>query len=127
MPVDELAADDAPYSSGLAPMLSKALVLIRVWSSDYKTVASYWVLNATDKAETDYFTGLGYWTRAGPEQCSLATRGKPPRRAKDVGRSVVDRRREHSRKPDVLWERHSSPGTYTNVAGKLVAEDCAKL
>jgi len=62
-------------------------------------------LNAAAKAETDYFTGLGYWTRANPEQCLLATRGKPPRRAKDVRRLVVDRRREHSRKPDVVRDR----------------------
>jgi N6-adenosine-specific RNA methylase IME4 len=62
-------------------------------------------LNAAAKAETDYFTGLGYWTRANPEQCLLATRGKPPRKAKDVRRLVVDRRREHSRKPDVVRDR----------------------
>jgi hypothetical protein len=36
---------------------------------------------------------------------SHATRGKPPRRAKDVRRLVVDKRREHSRKPDCIRER----------------------
>ena len=51
------------------------------------------------------FTGLGYWTRANPEQCLLATRGKPARRAKDVRRLVVDKRREHSRKADCVREQ----------------------
>jgi N6-adenosine-specific RNA methylase IME4 len=32
----------------------------------------------------------------------LATRGKPPRKAKNVRRLVVEKRREHSRKPDVV-------------------------
>lgn len=50
-------------------------------------------------------TRLGYWTRANPEQCLLATRGKPARRAKDIRRLVVDKRREHSRKPDCVRER----------------------
>ena len=44
-------------------------------------------------------------TRANPEQCLLATRGKPRRQAKDVRRLVVEKRREHSRKPDCVRER----------------------
>lgn len=107
MPVGELAADDcALFVWAIDPLLPKALELIHAWGFEYKTVAFYWVkLNAAAKAETDYFTGLGYWTRANPEQCLLATRGKPPRKAKDVRRLVVDRRREHSRKPDVVRDR----------------------
>ena len=34
----------------------------------------------------------------------MATRGKPMRKAKDVRRLVVERRREHSRKPDCVRE-----------------------
>jgi N6-adenosine-specific RNA methylase IME4 len=54
---------------------------------------------------TDFFCGLGYWTRANVEQCLLATRGKPPRMAKDVRRLIVSPRREHSRKPDETYSR----------------------
>ncbi len=39
-------------------------------------------------SETDFFCGLGYWTRANVEQCLLATRGEPPRMAKDVRRAL---------------------------------------
>jgi N6-adenosine-specific RNA methylase IME4 len=35
----------------------------------------------------------------------LATRGKPSREAKDVKRLVVEKRREHSRKPDCVHGR----------------------
>jgi len=69
----------------------------------YKTVGFYWV-KQNNKSE-GFFTGLGYWTRANPEQCLLATRGKPRRRGKDVRKLVVEPRREHSRKPDDVRER----------------------
>ena len=88
------------------PMLPRAIELIKAWGFEYKTVAFYWVkLNSAARHDADFFTGLGYWTRANPEQCLLATRGKPMRRAKDVRRLVVEKRREHSRKPDCVRER----------------------
>jgi MT-A70 len=40
-----------------------------------------------------------------PEQCLLATRGKPRRRGKDIRKLIVEPRREHSRKPDEVRER----------------------
>ena len=79
---------------------------MEAWGFEYKTVAFYWVkLNTAAKHPADYFTGLGYWTRANPEQCLLGTRGKPPRRAKNVKRLIVEKRREHSRKPECVRER----------------------
>jgi N6-adenosine-specific RNA methylase IME4 len=91
---------------GTDPLLPRAFELLRAWGFEYKTVSFYWVkLNAKPKHESDFFTGLGYWTRANPEQCLLATRGKPSRLAKDVRRLVIERRREHSRKPDCVRER----------------------
>jgi N6-adenosine-specific RNA methylase IME4 len=71
------------------PLLPKAFELIEAWGFEYKTVGFYWVKQ--NEASEGFFTGLGYWTRANPEQCLLATRGKPARRAKDVRRLVVDR------------------------------------
>jgi N6-adenosine-specific RNA methylase IME4 len=107
LPVADFAADDcALFLWTTDPLLPRALELIRSWGFEYKTVGFYWVkLNSAAKLNTDYFTGLGYWTRANPEQCLLATRGKPPRQAKDVKRLVVEKRREHSRKPDCIRER----------------------
>jgi len=93
LPVMDLAADDcALFLWATDPLLPCALKLIEAWGFDYKTVAFYWVkLNASAKHDADFFTGLGYWTRANPEQCLLATRGKPPRRAKNVRRLVVEK------------------------------------
>jgi N6-adenosine-specific RNA methylase IME4 len=119
LPVAELAAEDcALFLWATDPLLPRALELIQAWGFEYKTVGFYWVkLNASAKSESDYFTSLGYWTRANPEQCLLATRGKPSRRAKDVRRLVVDRRREHSRKPDQIRDRIERllPGPYLEL------------
>jgi len=107
LPVSDLAADDcALFLWATDPLLPRAIELVEAWGFDYKTVAFYWVkLNSAAKHGADFFTGLGYWTRANPEQCLLATRGKPSRQAKDVKRLIVEKRREHSRKPDCVRER----------------------
>jgi N6-adenosine-specific RNA methylase IME4 len=92
------------------PMLPKALELIEAWGFAFKTVGFYWAkTNKRAKldalAPQDFFTGLGYWSRANVEQCLLATRGSPPRMAKDVKRLIISPRREHSRKPDETYSR----------------------
>ena len=33
---------------------------------------------------------MGFWTRANPELCLLATRGKPQRRATDVAKLLIE-------------------------------------
>src|SRR6185312_6675930 len=105
--VQDCAGDDSVlFLWATDPLLPKAMELIDAWGFEFKTVAFYWVkLNSAARSDTSYFTGLGYWTRANPEQCLLATRGKPSRRAKDVRKLIVDRRREHSRKPDQVRDR----------------------
>jgi N6-adenosine-specific RNA methylase IME4 len=107
LPVPDLASSNCALFLWVTdPLLHRAFDLIQAWGFEYKTVGFYWVkLNSAAKTNTDYFTGLGYWTRANPEQCLLATKGTPKRMAKDVRRLVVDRRREHSRKPDAVRER----------------------
>ena len=105
--VDWVAADDCVlFLWATDPLLLRAIELIEACGFEYKTVGFYWVkLNKAAKHDADWFTGLGYWTRANPEQCLLATRGTPKRKARDVKRLVVEKRREHSRKPDCVRER----------------------
>ena len=92
------------------PLLPRALEVIRAWGFTYKTVGFYWVKLQRGRdpllfTRADLFTGLGFWTRANPEPCLLATRGKPRRRSGGVGKLVVSPRREHSRKPDEVRAR----------------------
>jgi N6-adenosine-specific RNA methylase IME4 len=83
------------------PFLPKALELIQLLGFKYKTVGFYWAktnkrANLECLSIGDFFTGLGYWSRANVEQCLLATRGKTSRHRA---------RREHSRKPDEIYAR----------------------
>ena len=111
MPVADIADDNcALFMWATDPLLPEAIETIKAWGFTYKTVAFVWAkLNKTAPEllfhESDFFTGMGYWTRANPEICLLATRGKPERHSKSVRRLVVAPRREHSRKPDEVAER----------------------
>jgi N6-adenosine-specific RNA methylase IME4 len=44
--------------------------------------------------------GQGFWTRANPEDCWLATKGNPKRLHADVRQLIIAPVMEHSRKPD---------------------------
>jgi N6-adenosine-specific RNA methylase IME4 len=111
LPVSEIAADDSVlFLWTTDPFLPKGIDLASAWGFNYKTVAFYWAkLNkSADKklfSEKDFFTGLGYWTRANLEPCLLATRGSPKRISKKVKRLIISPRREHSRKPDEVFAR----------------------
>ncbi len=106
--VQSLAAQDAVLLMWITdPMLDKAFEVIQAWGFTYKTVGFYWVKTSVefDSKEAKYPIGTGYWSRANPEQCLLATLGHPVPQAHDVRRLLMSPRREHSRKPDEAYDR----------------------
>lgn len=111
IPVADYAAKDAAlFLWATDPLLPKAIEVMNAWGFQYKTIAFCWVkLNKKVSSERfdlrSFFTGLGYWTRANQELCLLGTRGSPQRKNFDVKRLIVSPRREHSRKPDEVYER----------------------
>jgi N6-adenosine-specific RNA methylase IME4 len=109
LPVAEWAADDCVLLLWATdPLLDKAFEIMTAWGFTYKTVGFYWAKLRKHELfynERSFFTGLGFWTRANPELCLLATRGHPRRRRADVAKLIVSPRREHSRKPDEAYER----------------------
>jgi N6-adenosine-specific RNA methylase IME4 len=82
------------------PCLEEGIELIKKWGFKYKTVGFTWA--KTNKSCVGYSIGLGYWTRANPEICLLATKGKPIRINKSVRNLVVSQREYHSKKPDKI-------------------------
>lgn len=117
VPVADLAAKDCALFLWITdPMLFHGQDLMKAWGFKFKTVGFYWVKQNKDGTP---FTGTGLWTRANPEQvltnisvgvddlnqCHLASKGHPKRVGKGVQRLIVSPRREHSRKPDELYER----------------------
>jgi N6-adenosine-specific RNA methylase IME4 len=111
LPVADLADKDAVLFLWCPDtFLPQGMEVIEAWGFEFKTVAFYWaklnkLSNKDSLSESDFFTGLGYWTRANPEQCLLATRGRPSRKSRSVKRLIVSPRREHSRKPDEIYSR----------------------
>jgi N6-adenosine-specific RNA methylase IME4 len=80
------------------PMLQEGFEVINAWGFTYRTCAFTWVKTTLDGNK--FPIGLGYWTRANPELCLLATKGRILREDKGVRNLVISPRREHSRKPD---------------------------
>ena len=102
LPISKIANDNSVLLMWVVdPLLDKAFEVINAWGFKYKTVGFTWA--KTNRKSEGYFTGLGYWTRGNPEMCLLATKGKPKRISKSVPQLVVEQRREHSRKPDIMY------------------------
>ena len=104
LPVNNLADENCVlFLWATYPMLPEAIRTIKDWGFEYKTVGFTWVKK--NKKADSWFWGMGYWTRANPEICLLATKGNPKRISKSV-HSVIDAKiMEHSKKPDEIRDR----------------------
>jgi N6-adenosine-specific RNA methylase IME4 len=107
LPIGELAADDAVLFMWIVQTrIPEAVRLFEAWGFKLKSVAFAWFKGDGQQLFPDdppMQMGMGKWTRAGFEQCWLGTRGK--RLNADVRQVLVEKRREHSRKPDGIQER----------------------
>lgn len=109
LPVGDVAAKDcALFLWVVQTQLPQALTLIERWGFEFKSVSFAWFKGEglpLFPNDVRVPIGCGYWTRAGFEQCWIATRGKPNRQNADVRQVLLEKRREHSRKPDCVHER----------------------
>lgn len=104
MPVNELLADDGAFYMWMVDWCPQdALDLLAHWGLRHVTTAFTWV--KTNPSGEGWHMGQGYWTRANPEQCWLATKGAPKRLYADVHQLIVAPVMEHSRKPDEWLDR----------------------
>ncbi len=109
LPISDYAADDcALFCWACWPSFPEALTCIKTWGFEYKTMGFVWVKGeGLPMFPEDIKTqvGMGYWSRANTEPCILATRGKPKRQDAGVRQVILDKRRQHSRKPTETYER----------------------
>jgi N6-adenosine-specific RNA methylase IME4 len=111
IPVQQFALPDCVLLMWTTdPFLRLSFEVLDSWGFEYKTVGFVWAKMEVDTNSwaptTLYhspFMGTGYWTRANPEYCLLATRGHPHRIHADVRELIVAPVREHSRKPDEIY------------------------
>ena len=85
------------------PFLDQGLEVIKKWDFEYKTVSFNWVKK--NKIADSLFWGMGRWTRSNSEICLLAIKGKPKRISAKVHQVIIEKIREHSRKPDCVRDR----------------------
>ena len=102
--VADVVADDS-FLFLWIPLRSVDLVLplMGAWGFVFSGSAFVWVKQ--NKTGAGWFVGAGYGTRHNAEVCWLGRRGKPQRKSKAVRELIVAPRREHSRKPDEVYQR----------------------
>ena len=114
LPISEIAAKNSVlFIWAIDPMLDVVFDVIKAWDFRFKTVGFYWVKQ--NVKSPGFFTGLGYYTRANPEQCLLATRGAGLKRIdRSVPRLIVAPRGRHSEKP--IEAHHRIERLFGNVS-----------
>lgn len=116
LPVSSLAARDAHLFLWVTgPSLPKAFEVMNTWGFRYSAVAFTWVklkrshdmkqLRFLPTSEHDLHVGLGLTTRKNAEFCLLGRRGNARRLSKSVREIILTPVREHSRKPDEVFDR----------------------
>ena len=117
LPVGDLAAKDCMLFLWVPiPLRELGMELIELWGFRFATVGFTWVKPIIGKpaphvvekwgaATAGFRIGTGYYTRANPEECVLAVRGKPAILRHDIPQLIVEPIREHSRKPDEARRR----------------------
>lgn len=114
LPVAQLAAPDcALFMWGISSHLPQVLDLGARWGFEYSSKAFTWAKLNKTKGNTEsrcmdgasWFMGMGHGTRRNTEDCWLFMRGNPKRLDMGVRELIVAPIREHSRKPDVTFER----------------------
>lgn len=85
------------------PQLPNALKLIRAWGFEYFGLGFEWIKRNPNTGKDAF--GMGYWTRANPEPCLLATRGKPKPLSHSVRQLTYAPLGEHSAKPQVIRDK----------------------
>jgi site-specific DNA-methyltransferase (adenine-specific) len=85
------------------PCLPEALKVMEAWGFKYKTIFHNWVKIRKDGKP---IMGMGSYTRSGSELLLLGMRGHIKRLSTKVviPQVLMESRREHSRKPDVVRE-----------------------
>lgn len=132
LPVKDLASKEGCHLFlwATGPCLPDALATMEAWGFKYSTLAFTWVklkrsfnpnqLRVLPSVDGDFHVGLGLTTRKNAEICLLGRRGSPRRLAKNIRELIVAPVREHSRKPDEIYQRIESycSGPYLELFGR---------
>jgi N6-adenosine-specific RNA methylase IME4 len=120
LPLSDLAAPDCALLLWVTRWLPSRVIadLLDAWGFVEKNTLFTWV--KTTKDGSRYPIGNGYSTRANPERCILATRGKPKVLAHDVPELIIAPRTQYARKPVIAYEyiERLYAGPYIELFGR---------
>jgi len=104
LPIAELAAPDC-FILSWVPLRSAFLTepLMQAWGFSFSGSGFVWAKQ--NPKGVGWFMGGGYGTRKNTEVCWLGRRGNPKRLSAGVRELIVAPVREHSRKPDEVYQR----------------------
>ena len=104
LPINEIADDNCVLVMWwVASMPQEAIDLVKAWGFELKTMTAFTWIKKTKLGK--FFFGMGFWTRAGSENCLLAVRGKPKpasRSVRSVFEAIVGK---HSEKPSIARDK----------------------
>jgi len=102
LPISEIAADNcALFIWAIWPRIFDAQAVIKSWGFEYRTLGFEWV--KLNKSGLGFYFGMGYYTRANPEPCLLAIKGRMPVATRSERNLLISPVREHSQKPDEAY------------------------
>lgn len=113
LPVKDYAADDCVLFLWITgPLLAKGahLPIMKAWGFKPSGMGFVWIkLNKRAASlfflESDIFMGGGFTTRKNAEFVVIGKRGRSVRKNAGVREVIVEPLREHSRKPELFYER----------------------
>lgn len=127
LPIQFVGADDcALFMWCTWPTIFMAEKVASAWGFKYSGLAWEWIKYNADTGKFAF--GNGYGTRKNVEPCLLFRRGHPQKHDTKAARSVRDfmmeKRREHSRKPDKQYYLIETlfPGPYLELFGRCPRE-----
>lgn len=117
LPISELAHPEGChlFLCTTGPCLPEAFGVMKAWGFKYSSMGFLWLkllkshnphqLRVLPTIERDFHVGTGLTTRKNAEYVLLGRRGNAKRLSGKVRELIISPRREHSRKPDELYER----------------------
>jgi N6-adenosine-specific RNA methylase IME4 len=129
LPVAKHMADNAAlflWITGPLLVIGAHIPIMEAWGFKPSGMAFVWIkLNPKSTSIsliriTDLATGGGFTTRKNAEFCLIGKRGRSVRRDAGVHEVIIDRRREHSRKPEQVYQRieRYAAGPYLELFGR---------
>lgn len=105
LPVREIAAKDCLlHMWAISSHFDQALALGIAWGFTFKSLGLHWVKTQKGDPEKPKM-GMGKWVRQDCEIALIFTKGSPTRLSAGVRQTILEPAREHSRKPDIRFER----------------------